>query len=79
VNQPARPTPPATHQASLPGGIRRGALALAVGYAALLASLFFRDALALVILLPLGGVMILIGILLWARAATREAKSKGML
>jgi uncharacterized membrane protein YgdD (TMEM256/DUF423 family) len=79
VNQPARPTSPATHQAPLPGGIRRSALSLAVGYLALLASLFFRDALALVILLPLGGLMFLIGILLWARAAAREAKSKGML
>jgi hypothetical protein len=79
MNRPARPTPPATNYLSLPGGIRHGALALAAGYAALLASLFFRDALALVILLPLGGLMFLIGILLWARAAAREAKSKGML
>jgi uncharacterized membrane protein YgdD (TMEM256/DUF423 family) len=78
MNKPAQSTPPATSP-SLPGGIRTGALALAVGYAALLASLFLRDALALVILLPLGGLMFLIGMLLWIRAAVTEARSKGML
>jgi len=79
MNQPTSPTPPATNNPSLPGGIRAGALALAVGYAALLASLFFRDALALVILLPLGGLTIVVGVLLWAREAVTEARSKGML
>jgi hypothetical protein len=65
--------------AALPRGIRRGAIAMGCGYAALLASLFMRDALALVILLPLGIALFLVGILLWAFAAISEARSKGLL
>ena len=64
---------------ALPSGIRSSAIVLACGYAALVASLFFRDALTLVILLPFGILMFLLGIMLWVRAAVREARSKGML
>jgi hypothetical protein len=65
--------------AALPRGIRFGAIAVACGYAALLASLFFRDAVALVILLPAGIALFTVGALLWAFAALSEARSKGML
>jgi hypothetical protein len=66
-------------QVALPRAIRRGAIALAGGYAALFASLFMRDALALVILLPIGIGLFLTGIVMWGFAAGSEAKSKGML
>lgn len=64
---------------TLPRGIRRAAAAVACGYLCLLASLFMRDALALVILLPLGILLFAVGILLWGLAAWSEARSKGML
>lgn len=65
--------------ARLPHGIRLAAIAAGCGYAALLASLFFRDALALVILLPAGMGLFALGVVLWAIAAIKEARSKGML
>jgi hypothetical protein len=65
--------------ATLPRGIRRGAVAVAFGYLFLLASLFMRDALALVILLPVGIALFALGLLLWGLAAWSEARSKGML
>ena len=64
---------------TLPRGIRWGAIAVASAYLFLLASLFIRDALALVILLPLGILLFLIGIVLWGLAAWSEARSKGMI
>jgi hypothetical protein len=64
---------------TLPGGIRRGALLLIAGYAALLLSLVLKKALALTILLPLGTLFILAGIVLWALTAFREAQSKGLV
>ena len=70
-------TPTKSH--SLPHGIRRGAIAAGCGYLFLLASLFFRDALALVILLPVGILLFAVGLLLWGLAAWSEARSKGML
>ena len=72
-------TPAASKPAGLPRGLRRGAIAVAGGYAALGASLFMRDALALVILLPVGITLFLIGILLWGFTAWSEARSKGMV
>lgn len=63
----------------LPRGIRRAAVAAACGYLFLLASLFMRDAVALVILLPLGLLLFAVGLLLWGLAAWSEARSKGML
>lgn len=69
------PSKPST----LPRGIRRGAVAVACGYLSLLASLFMRDAVALVILLPLGILLFAVGLLLWGLAAWSEARSKGML
>jgi hypothetical protein len=72
-------TPAASQSTGLPSGIRRGAIAVAGGYAVLGASLFMRDALALVILLPTGIALFLIGILLWGFAAWSEARAKGML
>jgi hypothetical protein len=72
VNAPSK-------SAALPRGIRRGAIAIACGYCFLLASLFMRDALALVILLPVGILLFAIGVLLWGLTAWSEARSKGML
>ncbi len=64
---------------ALPSSIKWGAVAVASAYLFLLASLFIRDAVALVILLPLGILMFLIGLVLWGLAAWNEARSKGML
>ena len=69
----------ASKPTTLPRGIRRGAVAAALGYLLLLASLFFRDAVALVILLPAGIAFFAVGLLLWGLAAWSEARSKGML
>ena len=69
------PSKPST----LPRGFRRGAAAAACGYLFLLASLFMRDAVALVILLPLGILLFAVGLLFWGLAAWSEARSKGML
>lgn len=69
----------ASKSATLPRGIRRGAVAAGCGYLLLLASLFFRDALALVVLLPAGLAFFVIGLLFWGHAAWSEARSKGML
>ena len=72
MNTPAKST-------TLPRGLRRGAVAAAGGYLCLLASLFIRDAVALVVLLPLGMLLFAVGLLFWGLAAWSEARSKGML
>ena len=64
---------------ALPRGIRVGAALLFAGYAALIVSMLLEDALAIAILLPLGGLLFVSGILCWAVAAYREVRSKGLL
>jgi hypothetical protein len=60
-------------------GLRLGAATLFAGYAALLAALLLKDAHAIAILLPLGTLLFAAGILCWAFAAFREARSKGLV
>lgn len=58
----------------------RGATACAAaGYLVLLASLAFRHPVLLVIAIPLGAVLIVLGVGLWLRAVIAEARAKGML
>jgi uncharacterized membrane protein YgdD (TMEM256/DUF423 family) len=64
---------------SLPRGIRIGAICLVAGYVALIGSMLLRDALAIAILLPLGGLLFAAGILCWAIAAYREVRARGLL
>ena len=64
---------------ALPRGIRSGALLLVAGYAALMASLLLKTALAIAILMPLGIIFVAAGMLAWTLAAVREARSKGMI
>lgn len=66
-------------ESALPKGLRTAAFCVIAGYASLLASLMLRKAVALTILIPLGGLLILIAIFLWARAAFIEARSRGMV
>ncbi len=64
---------------TLPRGLRRGAIAVGCGYLSMLASLFIRDPVALVVLLPLGILLFAVGLVFWGLAAWSEARSKGML
>ena len=64
---------------TLPRGIRAGAVLLAAGYTAMIVSMLLKDALAIAILLPVSGLFFAAGILCWAVAAYREARSKGMI
>jgi hypothetical protein len=52
---------------------------LVAGYAALLASFLIRHPFALTVLIPLGGLFVGLGIVLWLRAVVAEARAKGMV
>ena len=59
--------------------LRMGALLIAFGYAVLCASLFFKHAVALTVLIPVGAMLILVGIVLWLSVAVAEIRAKGMV
>jgi hypothetical protein len=60
-------------------GLRTGAMMQAGGYVALVVSLLLKDAHAIAALLPLGVLLLFIGVVCWALAAFREARAKGMV
>lgn len=68
-----------TNSGRPPGRLRAAAIMLAAGYAALLASFLIRHPVALTVLIPLGGLSVGAGVLLWLRAVIAEARSKGMV
>jgi len=59
--------------------LRAAALLLALGYAALTASLLARNAVLLTVLIPAGMAFMLAGIVLWFAMVVAEARSKGMV
>jgi hypothetical protein len=59
--------------------LRVAATSLAAGYAVLLASFVIRHPVALTLLLPLGGLLVLLGVAIWLRAVVSEARSKDMV
>lgn len=59
--------------------LRAGALLIALGYAVLCASLVFKHAVALTVLIPAGAVLILVGIVLWLIVVVAEIRAKGMV
>ena len=61
------------------GRLRIAAVLIVLGYAALGASLFFRHAVALTVLIPAGAVLILVGIVWWLTVVVADARSKGMV
>lgn len=61
------------------GRLRIAAISLVAGYAALLASFLIRHPVALTVLIPLGGLLVGLGVVLWLRAVIAEARSKGMV
>lgn len=68
-----------TSQAQPAGRLRIAAIFLVAGYAALLASFVIRHPVALTVLIPLGGLSVVLGVLLWLRAVISEARAKGMV
>ena len=61
------------------GRLRIAAALIALGYGALGASLFFRHAVALTVLIPAGAALIVVGIVLWLTVVAADARSKGMV
>jgi uncharacterized membrane protein YccC len=61
------------------GRLRTAAAFLIAGYAVLLASFVIRHPVALTLLIPLGGLLVVLAILLWLRAVVDEARAKDMV
>jgi len=61
------------------GRLRIAAVLIALGYVALGASLFFRHAVALTVLIPAGAALTLVGIVLWLTVVAADARSRGMV
>ncbi len=59
--------------------LRVAAWCLVWGYAVLLGTLMIRHPVALTVMIPLGGALIALGILLWLRAVVAEARTKDMV
>lgn len=68
-----------TNNAEPAGRLRTAAGSLVAGYAVLLASLVVRHPVALTVLIPLGGILMALGVVLWLRAVVSEARAKGMV
>ncbi len=58
--------------------LRTAALLIALGYAVLCASLLFKHAVALTVLIPAGAMLTVAGIVFWLRVAVAEIRAKGM-
>ena len=56
-----------------------GAAALGLSYVGMLASLFTDSSYALIILLPVSGLFLLIGIVIWALSVKKDLFDKGVL
>jgi hypothetical protein len=59
--------------------LRMAAVLIVLGYAALCASLFFKHAVALTVLIPAGGLLTMVGIGLWLRVVIAEIRAKGLV
>ncbi len=59
--------------------LRKAAVVLALAYATLLATFVVRHPVALTVLIPLGGALVVVAVLLWLRAVVAEARAKGMV
>jgi hypothetical protein len=60
-------------------GLRVAAWCLVWGYAVLLGTFMIRHPVALTVMIPLGGALVALGIVLWLRAVVAEARSKDMV
>ena len=60
-------------------GLRAAAWCLVWGYAVLLTTFMFHHPVALTVMIPLGGALVALGILLWLRAVVAEARTKDMV
>ena len=68
-----------TNSAEPAGRLRGAAGCLIGGYVVLLASFVIRHPVALTALIPLGGLLMALGVALWLRAVVAEARAKGMV
>jgi len=59
--------------------LRAATASLVAGYALLLLTFVVRHPFALTVLIPLGGLCVLVGVALWLRAVVAEARAKGMV
>jgi hypothetical protein len=59
--------------------LRLAALLIGLGYVVLGASLLFKHAVALTVLIPAGAMLTLAGIVLWLRVAVAEIRAKGLV